>query len=108
MSVGASASEVWALARLVHLVVWALCIAASAVLAFSTARYLSGRVRVLFLVILVPLPVWLLTLPIIYLPPAPPSPFAWWVAGMTMIAPVAIAWAIVAVMGAKLGWRNVR
>jgi hypothetical protein len=79
-----------------------------AILAFSAAHWLSGRVRLLLLLIVVPLPVWLLTLLMLYLPPAPPSSFAWWATGMVMIAPVAIAWAIVGALGARMGWRNVR
>ena len=108
MSVGAIASEFWAVTGLVSPIVWALSIVAPAVLAFSVGRWLSGRVRLLLLLTVVPLPIWLLTLPMIYLPPAPHSSLAWWATGMVMIAPVAISWAIVAALGAKLGWRNVR
>ena len=79
-----------------------------AILAFSVARWLSGRVRLLLLLIVVSLPVWLLTSSMLYLPPAPPSSFAWWAAGMLMIAPVAVAWAVIAALAARMGWRNFR
>lgn len=108
MSVGAIASEVRALTELISPAIWAATVVAPAILAFSVARWLSGRVRLLLLLIVVPLPVWLLTLPMIYLPPAPPSSFAWWATGMVMIAPVAVAWAVIAALGARMGWRNVR
>ena len=108
MSVGEIASEVWAVTGQVRPIVWVVSIVVPAALAFAVARWLSGRVRLLLLFIVIPLPVWLLTLPVVYLPPAPPSTLVWWVTGMMMIAPVAIAWAIVATLGARLGWRNVR
>ena len=108
MDVGTIVSEVWAVTGLILPAVWAVAVVAPAILAFSAARWLSGRVRLLLLFIVVPLPVWLLTLPLIFLSPAPPSSFAWCATGLVMIPPVAIAWAIVAVLGARIGWRNVR
>lgn len=107
MDVGTIASEAWAVTGLIAPAVWAVAIVAPTILAFSASRWVSGRVRLLLLLIVVPLPVWLLTLPLIFLPSAPPSSFAWWATGTVMIAPVAIAWGIVAVLGAKMGWRNV-
>ena len=108
MDVGPIVSEVWAVTGLILPAVWAVAVVAPAILVFSAARWLSGRVRLLLLFIVIPLPVWLLNLPLIFLPPAPPSSFAWCATGLVMIAPVAIAWAIVAVLGARIGWRNVR
>lgn len=108
MSVGAITSELWAVTKLVSPTIWALAVVAPALLGFSVARWLSGRARLMLLLIVIPLPVWLFTAPIVYFPPAQPSSFAWWATGMLMIAPVAVAWALVAAVGARVGWRNVR
>jgi hypothetical protein len=69
------------------------------VVGYGVAKVGSPRVRLPLLALLLSTPIILLTTAIAFFPPAPPSDFEWWLAGMIMIDPINVVWAILAGTG---------
>jgi hypothetical protein len=79
--------------------VWISIIVSAIVIGFLIGHLRQDRMRWLSYIGLLLAPMLTLTLVLAVTPPAPPSFMAWWGAGMVMISPAVVVWALLATAG---------
>ena len=78
---------------------WTGIIVSALLLGFVLGHVRQKRARWISYVALLLAPTMAMTIGLALTPPAPPSFMAWWRAGMVMISPVIVLWAILATAG---------
>lgn len=79
--------------------VWIGIILSATVIGFLVGRLRQGPVRAAVYAVLILAPALAFTLILAFTPPAPPGFVAWWMAGMVMIGPALVAWAMLTSLG---------
>jgi hypothetical protein len=87
---------------------WACLLLVPPIVGYWLAKVRSPLVRLPLLALFLPTPIIILTTAMMLLPSAPPSDFGWWMAGMIMISPAIVIWAMLAGTGYIVSRRNVR
>lgn len=87
---------------------WACLLLVPPIAGYWLAKVRSPLVRLPLLVMFLSTPIVLLTIAMAVLPSAPPSDIGWWMAGMIMISPAIVIWAMLAGTGYIVSRRNVR
>jgi hypothetical protein len=82
--------------------VWIGIILSATAIGFVVGHLWQRRVRRIVYVGLLLAPTLVLTVALALTPPAPPSFIAWWFAGMVMISPAVVAWAVFTTAGFAL------
>ena len=87
---------------------WLVVLLVPPVVGYWLAKIKSALARTSLLTLFLPAPAVLFTIVMFLFPPAPPDNLSWWMAGMIMISPVVIIWAMLAGTGYVMGRTNVR
>ena len=87
---------------------WTFLMLVPPIAGYWLAKVRSPRVRLPLLALFLSTPIILLTTAMTLLPSAPPSDFGWWMAGMIMISPAIVIWAMLAGTGYVVSRRQVR
>lgn len=88
--------------------VWGTLLIVPPVGGYWLARVRAPMLRTALLSLFLLTPVWALTILMVATPPAPPSSFSWWVAGLIMIIPAIAIWGMLAGAGYAISRRNAR
>jgi len=73
---------------------WATLLLVPPILGYWLAKVRSPLARFPLIALFLPLPIVLLTIAMLLAPPAPPNRSSWWIAGMIMISPAIVTWAM--------------
>jgi len=92
----------------ITIITWVILLLLPPVAGYALAKIRSSLARLTLMALLLPLPVILLTIAMLLSPPAPPSFSSWWIAGMIMISPATVAWAVLSAGGYFVGRMEAR
>lgn len=92
----------------ITILTWAILLLLPPIAGYALAKIRSSLARLALMALLLPLPIILLTVAMLLSPPAPPSLSSWWMAGMIMISPAVVVWAMLSTGGYFVGRRKAR